>query len=134
MTMVSPASYQTQVMLAAEADVHARHTKGIRTGLYASTEYVMMIFAAAVAPKPSIPYPTAAPPQLLCDAITRPKIKSPMGPITAGMIIAGSRNSGSACCPWEAVIRVAMRSMRRPPTKNEMTEPMNPERDSKPML
>jgi hypothetical protein len=57
-----------------------------------------------------------------------------MGPIIAGNIIAGSLYSGSAIPPFRDVDLLAMKSIRRPPIKKEMTAPTKPAVDIRPRL
>ena len=56
----------------------------------------------------------------------RPKISTPIGPITAGKMTAGKRNSGSLLPLFLRVKRVAIISISFPPMKNANTAPIQP--------
>lgn len=59
-------------------------------------------------------------------------MRIPNGPMTAGMMIAGRRYSGSLRPPFLAVILLAITSISFPPKKEARIAPMKPEIESKP--
>jgi len=67
----------------------------------------------------------------LC-ATHSPNMRMPIGPITAGMMIAGRRYSGSLRPPFLAVILFAITSISFPPKNEAKIAPMNPDIESKP--
>jgi hypothetical protein len=130
-TIPSPASWKNVNAFIFDA---IRCYEGRLTEWYESMAYVTRILLTTDKPKACIPYPNASPIHLVLCSAQRPKITSPMGPMTQGIIRVGRRYSGSRRPPFFFVMRFAIISIILPPIKIAISVPIKPERASLPRL